>query len=126
MAATPDMAKRALYDYVCQWWGELDFEADEEDISKKPPEDMDEAIERYFDPESGAGDREYAEATNPMVDPTKGMEAFISSDRFDERHILNINFMEEGLIFDYVNQKTGRVVKTMSVMYDEILEEWLK
>lgn len=124
LGSTPDEAKQYLYDYICTWWGDLDFEAGEESISEKPPEDMDQAIERYFDSEHGAHE-EYAEQTSTDIDPTHGMEAFITSDQFDEKHTLNIRFTQEGMIFDYVDNK-GEVVKTMSKMYGEIVEDWLK
>lgn len=124
LAATSDGAQRELYKYVKDWWGDLDLN-DDEGEPIPCPEDMDEAINRYYDPERGVYD-EYAEECNPVVDPTEGMEIFISGDRFKKRHSLNIRFTSEGLIMDFMNMKTGKVVKTTSVMYDEIVEAWLK
>ena len=124
VAATPDGAKRDLYNFVKEWWSE---EIDEEDENGEPvrcPKDMDEAIERYFDTENGAYE-EYAEECDPVFDQTEGMEAVIASDRFEKEHVLKIQFTHEGLIADFCTKK-GKVVKTMSITYDELVESWLE
>jgi hypothetical protein len=122
MGCTPDESKQYLYDYVCQWWDELD-RVDEDGEDVPVPEDQDEAISEYFDSENGAYE-EYAEEASPIVDPTYGMEVFITSDSLHEKHTLTIKFTSEGMIFDYINEK-GEIVKTMSRMYNEIVEDWM-
>lgn len=48
--ASEDAAQRALYDYVCQWWGD-----NPADVPEAPPADQGAAIAMYFE---GMEDRE--------------------------------------------------------------------
>lgn len=50
------------------------------------------------------------------------MEIYVISDRFDGE--LNIRLTDEGIIADLV--VNGEVIKTMSIMYDELIESWLQ